>query len=140
LGNDNGPIVYITTFNNILKNEEDMHFFPCLHYIYMNWYPLVINSSHFICTLKYKPISGYNTSSYFQNLFTYTNYYLPTCPIKPMFHKIVRNIQLHKQLLHYCIFHYGVAMTKQMKNQSKLDKFFFGWIWIVPWVTCCNIV
>jgi len=50
LGNDNGPIVYITTFNNMLKNEEDMHFFPCLHYIYMNWYPLVIDSNHFICT------------------------------------------------------------------------------------------
>jgi hypothetical protein len=33
LGNDNGPIVYITTFNNMLKNEEDTHFFPCLHHI-----------------------------------------------------------------------------------------------------------
>jgi hypothetical protein len=32
LGYDNGPIVYITTFN-MLKNEEDTHFFPCLHHI-----------------------------------------------------------------------------------------------------------
>ncbi len=49
---------------------------------------------------------------------------LPQLTYHNIFHGIIKNIQLHKQLLHCYIFYLGVAMTKQMKNQSKFDKFF----------------
>ncbi len=49
---------------------------------------------------------------------------LPQLTYHNIFHGIIKNIQLHKQLLHCYIFYLGVAMTKQMKNQSKFDNFF----------------
>ncbi len=41
-----------------------------------------------------------------------------------MFHGIVKNIQLHKKILHGYIYYQGLIMTKQMKNESKLNKFY----------------
>jgi hypothetical protein len=43
-------------------------------------------------------------------------YHLPTYPIKPLFYKIVKNIQLHKQILHCCVFYRGVVMIEQKKK------------------------
>ncbi len=60
----------------------------------------------------------------FQNFLTHTICHLPTYPITPMFHGIVKNIQLHKKKLHGYIYYHGLTMTKQMKNDSKLNKFY----------------
>jgi hypothetical protein len=40
-----------------------------------------------------------------------------------MFHGIVKTIQLYKQLFHCHVSCHGVAMIKQMKNQSELNNF-----------------
>jgi len=41
-----------------------------------------------------------------------------------MFRGIVKTIQLYKQLFHCHVSCHGVAMIKQMKNQSELNYFF----------------
>jgi len=46
----------------------------------------------------------------------HTIYHLPTYPIIPLFYKTVKNIQLHKEILHYCVFYHGVAMIEQNKK------------------------
>jgi hypothetical protein len=49
LNNHKGKIIYI--FKNTLKCEDDMHSFPYLHHMHMNWdLRLVINNSNFIYT------------------------------------------------------------------------------------------
>jgi len=79
----------------MLKCEENKHSFPHLHHIFITKYLGLV-----------------------------TIYHLLTCPIRPMFYGSVKNIQLHKQLLHCCVFYHGATMIEQMKNQSKFDNFF----------------
>lgn len=80
-----------------------------------------INSSCFICILKRQTCLQPQHFEFFQNLLAHTICHLPTCPIKPMFHGIIMNIQLHKQFMCGCIFCHEATMIELMKNQSKLD-------------------
>lgn len=67
---------------------------------------------------------SHSTFSSFHNLLAHIVYHLPTHPIRPMFHGIVKTIQLYKQLFHCHVSCHGVAMIKQMKNQSELNNLF----------------
>jgi hypothetical protein len=60
----------------------------------------------------------------------------PNYPIRPLFYKIVKNIQLHKQILHCCVFYHGVAMIEW----KKIGFFFFLLTYIALWVTCYKII
>jgi hypothetical protein len=67
---------------------------------------------------------SHNTFSSFDNFLAHIVYHLPTHPIRPMFHGNVKTIQLYKQFFHCHVSCHGVAMIKQMKNQSELNNFF----------------